>query len=63
MGQSIGRLKSVIEKEEINLDYQTYGNEDDADYAMDHNGEYQPSDYDDMEETRAGNSISTKVSV
>ena len=44
-------------------DYQTYGKEDDADYALDHNGEYQPSDYDDMEETRAGNSIREKVSL
>ena len=37
MGQSIS---GGIEKEEINLDYQTYGREGDVDYVMDINGEY-----------------------
>ena len=74
MGQSI---TGGIEKEEINLDYQTYGREGDVDYVMDINGEYQcfyrgfcnegyapqghyqPSDYDEMEETSGGNSRPT----
>ena len=37
MGQSI---TGGIEKEEINLDYQTYGREGDVDYVVDSNGEY-----------------------
>ena len=41
MGQSI---TGGIEKEEINLDYQTYGREGDVDYVMDNNGEYLSSD-------------------
>ena len=41
MGQSIS---GGIEKEEINLDYQTYGREGDVDYVMDNNGEYLSSD-------------------
>ena len=80
MGQLITRLTGGIEKRDINLDYETYGREGEADYAMDHNGEYQPlgakiwyneeyihpgeyepSDYDYMEETGSNNSIPTKV--
>ena len=76
MGQSI---TGGIEKEEINLDYQTYGREGDVDYVVDNNGEYlssdiltgdkdkthcnkgqyQPSDYDEMEESSGGNSRPT----
>ena len=63
MGQSVARLRDGVEKVDINLDYETYGKEGDADYAVDHNGEYQSSDYDDMEETKASNSIQTKVSI
>ena len=39
-------------KHDVNLDYQTYG-EGDV-YAIDNNGEYQPSDYDDMEKQNDG---------
>ena len=52
MGQIITRPTGGLEKEDINLDYQTYG-EGDV-YAIDNNGEYQPSDYDDMEEQNDG---------
>ena len=48
MGQLITRLTGGIEKRDINLDYQTYGDGDA--YATDANGEYQPSDYDEVEE-------------
>ena len=51
MGQLITRLTGGIEKTDINLDYETYGIEGERDYATDRNGEYQPSDYDDMDET------------
>ena len=44
MGQLIGRVKERVEKEDINPNYQTYGREGDADYAVDRNGEYQPSE-------------------
>ena len=47
MGQIITRLTGGIEKRDINLDYQTYGDGDA--YAIDANGEYQPSDYDEVE--------------
>ena len=83
MGQLITRLTGGIEKRDVNLDYETYAREGDADYAVDRNGgyltselflpwynkeyipqgEYQPSDYDDMEETSGDNRIPTKVSV
>ena len=46
MGQLITRLTGGIEKRDINLDYQTYGDGDA--YATDANGEYQPSDYDEV---------------
>ena len=49
MGQIIPRLTGGIEKTDINPDYQTYGNG--GNYAIDGNGEYQPSDYDEVEET------------
>ena len=48
MGQIITRLTGGIEKRDINLDYQTYGDGDA--YAIDANGEYQPSEYDEVEE-------------
>ena len=82
MGQLITRFTGGIEKQDINLDYETYAREGDADYAMDHNGEYQPlgakiwfneenihlgeyepSDYDYMEETIGDNNIQSKVLV
>ena len=49
MGQLVTRLTGGIEKTDINPDYETYGDGDA--YAIDGNGYYQPSDYDDMEET------------
>jgi hypothetical protein len=48
MGQLITRFTGGIEKRDINQDYQTYGDGDA--YATDANGEYQPSDYDEVEE-------------
>ena len=48
MGQIITRLTGGIEKRDINLDYQTYGDGDA--YAIDGNAEYQPSDYDEVDE-------------
>lgn len=50
MGQLIARPTGGIEKTDVNLEYQTYGIKDERDYAIDANGEYQPSDYDDMEQ-------------
>ena len=44
MGQII-----TPEKRDINPDYQTYGDGDA--YAIDANCEYQPSDYDELEDT------------
>ena len=49
MGQLVTRLTGGIEKTDVNPNYQTYGDGDT--YAIDGNGYYQPSDYDDMEET------------
>ena len=48
MGQLITRPSGGIEKTDINPDYQAYGDGDT--YAIDGNGEYQPSDYDEVEE-------------
>jgi len=48
MGQLITRSTGGIEKKDTNTDYQTYGDGDA--YAIDANGEYQPSDYDEVEE-------------
>ena len=48
MGQLITRFTGGIEKKDINQDYQTYGDGDA--YTTDANGEYQPSDYDEVEE-------------
>ena len=48
LGQIITWLTGGIEKRDINLDYQTYGDGDA--YAIDGNDEYQPSDYDEVEE-------------
>ena len=45
-------------KHDVNVNYQTYG-EGDV-YAIDANGEYQPSDYDDMEEQ---NTTALKISI
>ena len=52
MGQIITWLTGGIEKRDINLDYQTYGDGDA--YVIDGNGEYQPSDYDQVEERNDG---------
>ena len=49
MGQLVTRLTGGIEKRDVNPNYETYGDGDA--YAIDGNGYYQPSDYDDMEET------------
>ena len=48
MGQIITRSTGGIEKTDINEDYRTYGEGDN--YAIDGNDEYQPSDYDEVEE-------------
>ena len=48
MGQLITRSTGGIEKTDINEDYRTYGEGDN--YAIDGNDEYQPSDYDEVEE-------------
>ena len=50
MGQQM--TTGRIEKKDINEDY---GTEGEHDYAIDSNAEYQPSDYDDMEETWTSN--------
>ena len=40
MGQLITRqFTRGIEKQDVNLDYETYGREGDLDYATDYNGE------------------------
>ena len=52
MGQIIAWLTGGLMKHDVNVNYQTYG-EGDV-YAIDNNGEYQPSDYDDMEERNDG---------
>ena len=62
MGQLITKPKAKVVKEDINQDYQTYGKEGELDYAVDHNEQYQPSDYDEMEETSEDYECS-KVSV
>ena len=49
MGQLVTRLTGGIEKRDVNPNYETYGDGDA--YAIDGNDYYQPSDYDDMEET------------
>ena len=61
MGQLIARLTDRLEKEEVNPNYQTYGREGEADYAVDYNGDYQPSDYDYIEEPHSGNSTRSEV--
>ena len=50
-----------VEKEEANPTYQTYGRRGEVDYAVDYNGDYQPSDYDEMYDTVEGRSIQPKV--
>jgi len=50
-----------VEKEEANPTYQTYGRRGEVDYAVDYNGDYQPSDYDEMYDTVGGGSIQPKV--
>ena len=52
MGQIITWLTGGIEKRDINLDYQTYGDGDA--YAIDGNDEYQPADNDEVEERNDG---------
>ena len=56
MGQLITRLTGGIEKQDINLDYETYGIEGERDYATDRNGDYD-YDYDNMEETNKSQGI------
>ena len=56
MGQRNTRLESKL-KPESNPDYQTYGREEDVDYAVDQNFDlYQPSDYDEMYDTTSDKS-------
>ena len=51
MGQIVTRLTTGgILKTDINPDYQTYACNDGT-YAIEGNSEYQPSDYDEVEET------------
>ena len=45
-------------KKDINVYYDTYGFEGECDYAIDNNGEYQPSDYDELYEV--DNHMSTR---
>ena len=47
MGQSVTRLTGGIEKTDVNIDYQTNG--DDDSHAIDGNGEQEPSK--EVEET------------
>ena len=54
MGQIITRTTGGVGKTDINEDYQTYGDGDA--YAIDGNDEYQPSDYDEVEERDEGRS-------
>ena len=63
MGQLVTRLTGGIEKTDVNPNYQTYGDGDT--YAIDGNGYYQPSDYDDMEETsdRMNTGCSSRIKV
>ena len=58
MGQHNTRHKS--EKSDINPDYQTYARNGEVDYAVDSNGEYQPSDYDEMYDTSRDNSCKVR---
>ena len=64
---NIGQLNTKpevrVEKEEANPTYQTYGRKGEVDYAIDYNGDYQPSDYDEMYDTVGGGSIRRKVLV
>ena len=50
MGQLVTRPTGRDVKTNINPDYQTYGDENDVDYVEDFNGEYQASNYDEMDE-------------
>merc|ERR1711971_464878 len=59
MGHLFSKVSEKVEKEDLNPNYQTYGREGDAVYAVDRNGEYQPSDYDYMEETSGDNKQET----
>ena len=49
MGQIIARVtcREAIIKQDINLDYETYGSSGERDYVTDHNLEYE-SNYDSM---------------
>ena len=51
MGQLYTLLTGGIMKKNINVYYDTYGFEGEHDYATDGNGEYQPSDYDEIYDT------------
>ena len=48
MGQHVTKVTGGIEKTDINLDYETYGDGDT--YAIDGNCEYQPSNLNEVEE-------------
>ena len=50
MGQLVTRPTGRGVKTDTNPSYQTYGNDNDVDYIQDFNGQYQPSDYDEMYE-------------
>ena len=50
MGQLVTRPTGRGVKTDTNPNYQTYGNDNDVDYIQDFNGQYQPSDYDEMYE-------------
>ena len=54
MGQQMTRSTVRIEKKDVNEDY-GIELEGEHDYAVDGNAEYQPSDYDDLEETWTSN--------
>ena len=55
MGQIITRFTGGVEKTDIDVDYQTYGDGDA--YAIDANDEYQASDYEEAEERNDGNAL------
>ena len=57
MGQLYTLLTGGIMKKDINVYYDTYGFEGERDYAVDGNGEYQPSDYDEVYDTNDHMSI------
>ena len=61
MGQLVTRSTGGGVKTDTNPNYQTYGNDNDVDYIQDFNGQYQPSDYDEMyeETSNRGSTLSS----